>query len=215
MKKFLSCILASVLAFGVTSCSIFGGKGGEDSQSDVSSSIEETSGSISFVNSELNMEIGESVQAEVTTSKKNVYIFWSIRDKEIAKVDSKGVITALAAGETVCYAEFGGVKAICQINVLPKSAQPLLSVTVPYPNELTLYTGGTLALKPSVKLGDDTVEGAQISYVLTGVDVVKVEDGVITALCVGTATISIQASYNNQTASLLLTVTVVDSLPSE
>jgi uncharacterized protein YjdB len=206
MKRILYCLLAALLClFCFSAC-------GEEENPDQSSATENT---IEFVQNQITLSVGESVQAEVTTSKKNVFVFWSIRDEDIASVSDDGVITALAEGQTICYAEFGGVKAICQINVLPKSAQPLLSVTVPYPNELTLYTGGTLALKPSVKLGDDTVEGAQISYVLTGVDVVKVEDGVITALCVGTATISIQASYNNQTASLLLTVTVVDSLPSE
>ena len=206
MKRILYCLLAALLClFCFSAC-------GEEENPDQSSATENT---IEFVQNQITLSVGESVQAEVTTSKKNVFVFWSIRDEDIASVSDDGVITALAEGQTICYAEFGGVKAICQINVLPKSAQPLLSVTVPYPNELTLYTGGTLALKPSVKLGDDTVEGAQISYVLTGVDVVKVEDGVITALCVGTATIAIQASYNNQTASLLLTVTVVDSLPSE
>ena len=206
MKRILYCLLAALLClFCFSAC-------GEEENPDQSSATENT---IEFVQNQITLSVGESVQAEVTTSKKNVFVFWSIRDEDIASVSDDGVITALAEGQTICYAEFGGVKAICQINVLPKSAQPLLSVTVPYPNELTLYTGGALALKPSVKLGDDTVEGAQISYVLTGVDVVKVEDGVITALCVGTATISIQASYNNQTASSLLTVTVVDSLPSE
>ena len=206
MKRILYCLLAALLClFCFSAC-------GEEENPDQSSATENT---IEFVQNQITLSVGESVQAEVTTSKKNVFVFWSIRDEDIASVSDDGVITALAEGQTICYAEFGGVKAICQINVLPKSAQPLLSVTVPYPNELTLYTGGTLALKPSVKLGDDTVEGAQISYVLTGVDVVKVEDGVVTALCVGTATISIQAIYNNQTASLLLTVTVVDSLPSE
>lgn len=206
MKRILYCLLAALLClFCFSAC-------GEEENPDQSSATENT---IEFVQNQITLSVGESVQAEVTTSKKNVFVFWSIRDEDIASVSDDGVITALAEGQTICYAEFGGVKAICQINVLPKSAQPLLSVTVPYPNELTLYKGGTLALKPSVKLGDDTVEGAQISYVLTGVDIVKVEDGVVTALCVGTATISIQASYNNQTASLLLTVTVVDSLPSE
>ena len=206
MKRILYCLLAALLClFCFSAC-------GEEENPDQSSATENT---IEFVQNQITLSVGESVQAEVTTSKKNVFVFWSIRDEDIASVSDDGVITALAEGQTICYAEFGGVKAICQINVLPKSAQPLLSVTVPYPNELTLYTGGTLALKPSVKLGDDTVEGAQTSYVLTGVDVVKVEDGVVTALCVGTATISIQAIYNNQTASLLLTVTVVDSLPSE
>lgn len=209
MKRFLYCLLAALLCvFCFSAC-------GKVEDTDSSQSSSATENVIEFVQSRITLSVGESVQAEVTTSKQNVFIFWSIRDEDIASVSDDGVITALAEGQTICYAEFGGVKAICQISVLPKSAQPLLSVTVPYPNELTLYTGGTLALKPSVKLGDDTVEGAQISYVLTGVDIVKVEDGVITALCVGTATISIQASYNNQTASLLLTVTVVDSLPLE
>ena len=210
MKKFLSCILASVLAFGLTSCSIFGGKGGEDSQSDLSSSIEETSGSISFVNSELNMEIGESVQAEVTTSKKNVYIFWSIRDKEIAKVDSKGVITALAAGETVCYAEFGGETAMCLIKVKEKSATPELSVSVPYyASKVSLYAGAELALNTIVKLGDESVTDATVEYEVADTQIATVSDGKVIGGAIGTTTVTITATYNGQTAVAEVSVEVL------
>ena len=108
MKKILSCILAAVmLAFGLTSCSILGGAGG-DSQG-AGNSTNHPTNTIEFVNTEVVMEIGESVQLEVTTSKKNAPVFWSIRDAEIASVSDKGLITALAAGETGWHWSNGGL----------------------------------------------------------------------------------------------------------
>jgi hypothetical protein len=208
MKRFLYCLLAALLCvFCFSAC----GKV-EDTNSSQSSSA--TENVIEFVQSRITLSVGESVRAEVTTSKQNVFIFWSVRDKNIATVSDDGVITALAEGQTICYAEYSGVKAVCQINILPKSAEPMLSVDVPYAHELALYEGTTLALKPVVKLGDEVVEGAQISYVIVDEEIVSVENGVVTALQAGDTTITIQVSYEGKTTSLSLSVTVVDSLPS-
>ncbi|MBO5737240.1 MAG: DUF4886 domain-containing protein [Clostridia bacterium] len=209
MKKILSCVLASVLAFGLTSCSL-GGNASENSQVGTSSSIEEKESAISFVNSELNMEIGESVQAEVTTSKKNVYIFWSIRDKDIAKVDSNGMITALASGETVCYAEFGGETAMCLIKVKEKSATPELSVSVPYyNNQVSLYAGAELNLNANVRMGDEIVTDATVEYEVADTQIATMNNGKVVGGAIGTTTVTITATYNGQTAVTEVTVQVL------
>ena len=210
MKKFLSCILASVLAFGLTSCSL-GGNSSESSQTEVSSSAtEEKNSNISFVNSELHMEIGESVKAEVETSKPNVYIFWSIRDKEIASVDDKGVITALAPGETVCYAEFGGETAMCLIKVKEKSAIPELSVSVPYyGSQVSLYPNAELNLNANIRFGDEIVTDATVSYEVADTQIATVSNGKVIGGAVGTTTVTITAMHDGQTATTVVTVQVI------
>ena len=210
MKKIFSCILASVLAFGLTSCSL-GGNSSENSQTEVSSSAtEEKNSNISFVNSELHMEIGESVKAEVETSKPNVYIFWSIRDKEIAKVDNNGVITALAAGETVCYAEFGGETAMCLVKVKEKSAMPELSVSVPYyGSQVSLYANAELNLNANIRFGDEVVTDATVSYEVADTQIATVENGKVIGKAVGTTTVTITATYDGQTATAVVTVQVL------
>ncbi len=209
MKKILSCILASVLAFGLASCDLVGGTS-ESSQTEVSSSSTQKESSISFVTSELNMEIGESIQAEITTSRPNVYVFWSIRDKGIAKVDSKGVITALAPGETVCYAEFGGDTAMCLIKVKEKSATPELSIYVPYyENKVSLYANAELNLNASIRFGDETVTDATVSYEVADTQIATVENGKVIGGAVGNTTITITATHNGQTATAEVSVQVL------
>ena len=203
MKKILSFILASVmLMFGLTSCA-FGSNTSDSAPSSEKSSIE-------FVQSELEMEIGESVQAEITVSKKNVFIYWNVRDKEIASVSSKGVITALAPGETVVYAEFSGETAMCLVKVKEKSAIPELSVSVPYyNNQVSVYSDGSLALNTVVRFGDAIVTDATVEYAVANAEIATVENGTVFGAAVGETTVTITATYQSQTATAVVNVQVI------
>lgn len=202
MKKIIYCILAALTCmFCFAAC----GGGG-----DTSSSVAQES-SIEFVQNEITITIGETTQAEVVTSKKNVFILWSMREPQIASVSSDGVITGLAEGQTICYARFGNETAMCLIKVTAKKAEPLLSVSVPYEaGNVTLYVGDTLAIRASVKLGDAVVDGAQIEYQTIASDIIRVEDGKIVACKAGSETLTILASYEGQSAQTTLTVNVVE-----
>ena len=202
MKKFIYCILAVLTCLiCFTAC---GGSGENSSSASQGSSIE-------FVQNEITISVGDSVQAEVVTSKKNVFILWSVRDTQIASVSTDGVITALQEGQTICYARFGNETAMCLVKITAKSATPLLSVSVPYEGgSATLYVGDTLDLRACVKLGDDVIDGAQIEYQTLASDIVRVENGQVEALKAGSDTITILVSYEGQTAKATLTVSVVE-----
>ena len=210
MKRILYCFFVTLLcALCLTAC---GGKeSSSTTNSEQSSTSETVEKNIEFVQKEISLSVGDSVQAEVVTSKNNVFIFWSIRDTEIATVDDDGVITALAEGETICYAEFAGEKAKCLVKIIAPQARPMLSVSVPYENaEISLYVGDDLAIKPIVKLGDDVVEATEISYeIQADSTAISIEDGVVSGLNVGVATVSISATFEGQTAAMTLTVNVV------
>jgi uncharacterized protein YjdB len=183
----------------------------EESSSAASSveSVETQGNSIEFVQNEITLSIGETVQAEVTTSKNNVYIFWSIRDKDIATVSDDGIITGVSEGQTICYASFGGVQAMCLVKVSAEKADPMLSLSTPYTNGVTLYEGDNFELSLKVKLGDELIDDAQIAYTIDNSAVVTAENGTLTACSVGSATVQITAEYEGQTASLTVAVTVV------
>ena len=199
MKKLLCCIIAIVmLTFGFAAC--------QPKQQPVDNDI-------AFKYSELELEIGESVQAEVITSKENVYVNYSMRDPEIATISSRGVITAISAGETVCYAKFGGKTVMCLVKVKGKSAVPELSVLVPYyNNQVTMYAGRTLNLNATVKLGDASVTDATLGYAVGNAQIASVENGVLTALSTGNTTVTITATYNGQTATAVVTVQVTSEV---
>ena len=215
MKRMIYCLL--VMFF----CSFFWFACTEKEEQSTESSIQSSSSSISveekepniyFVENEITMQIGQTVKAEVVTSKTNVFIFWSIRDGDLAEVNNDGEITALAVGETICYAEFMGEKVLCLVKIIERQATPLLSVSVPYLDEgVTLYAGDALALKACVKLGDTEIADANIEYTVDQTNIVKVEDGKAVGISVGMATVTITATYEGQTASMTLTVNVVEA----
>lgn len=203
MKRLLCVIIALTCLLCFFSC----GKGKEDS----SSSSEGKNGTIAFVQNEVTISIGESVQVEVETTKKNVFIFWSIRDENLATVSDDGVITGLAEGQTICYAEFAGERVMCLVKIVSPQAMPLLSISVPYEGEsVTLYVGDSLAINAIVRLGDSVVTDAQVEYEITQTDIVQVEGNELVGEKVGEATVLIRATYENQVASLTLTVKVVE-----
>ena len=204
MKKILTYILTAImLVFGLTAC--------QELPTETESTAQKNT--IEFVDNELELDIGESVQAEVITSKKNVFVFWSIRDSQIASVTQKGVITALATGETVCYAEFGGEVAMCLVKVREKTSLPELSVSVPYyNNQVSMYADSELNLKAMAKLGDAVVTDATFEYVVENADVAVVEDGVLQAKALGETTVTIKATYNGQTAELVVNVQVINKV---
>ena len=178
------------------------------SSSSVTSEVKEPN--IYFVENEITLSVGQTVKAEIVTSKNNVFIFWSIRDGNLASVSNDGTITGLALGETICYAEFAGEKVMCLIKIVEQQATPMLSVSVPYENAtVALYVGDTLNLKASVKLGDTMLSDAEVTYAVSNADIVSVEEGKATGLAAGTATVTITATYEGQSASMQLTVNVV------
>lgn len=206
MKRIIYCFLVALLCVcGFSAC------GKDATNSDSSSTSEVKESNLAFVQNEIVLSVGQSVQAELETSKKNIYIFWSTRDEEIATVSDSGVITALAEGQTICYAEFAGEMVMCLIKVTAEQAKPLLSVSVPYANDgVTLYVGDSLAIKATVKLGDLVIDNAQIEYEIDKADIVRVEDGKVFGDKAGTATITIRVSYEDQNAVTALSVNVVE-----
>jgi len=202
MKRLLYCFFAMLLcAFCFSACK----------KEEPVKSEEKEGTTIAFVENEITLAIGESVQAEIETSKKNIFIFWSIRDKDLATVSYDGVITALAEGETICYAEFAGEKAMCLVKIVPPQAKPLLSISLPYANEtVTMYVGDSLAINATVKLGDSVINDAQVEYEISQTDIVQVEGDKAVGKKVGNATILIRATYEDQNVTATLTVNVVD-----
>lgn len=204
MKRIISCILTVLL--GV--CCFTACKGNDESSFSSTSVESSDTYNLHIAQNEVALVVGESVQLEATIDIENVYIFWSVRDENIATVSDEGVVTGVEAGETICYASFGNEKAMCLVKVLEETVQPLLSVTTPYTDEITLFVGDTFDPLITVKLGDSVFKDAQIEYFVTGAGV-SVKDGMLVADSTGNATVTVKVSSEGQTASLSLTVRVI------
>ena len=206
MKKLLKVLVAMLL--GV--CCFTACGGGAEQESSSSSSEVKQENTIEFVSNEITLQVGESLQLEVVTSKPNVYVFWSARDTHVATVSDSGVVTAIAEGQTICYAEFGGKSAMCLVKVVPKGVEPVLSISAPYAeNAVTIYKGETLQMAIMVKLGDTVVEDAQIEYSVAS-EIASVTNGILSADGVGETTVTATVEYNGQTATTTISVTIVE-----
>lgn len=205
MKKILCCILSMVmLVFGFASCGKTEGAG---------SSTPNQGATLEFVQEEFNLVVGDSVQAEVVKSNQNGYVFWSIRDENIATISYTGLITAVGAGETVCYAECAGKTAMCLVKVTEPAATQELSVYVPYQDsKITLYANASIGLNAVVKMGDTVVSGATLSYEVADSQVATVADGRVHANAVGETTVTVTAQYDGKTATTVVSLQVINAV---
>ena len=209
MKRFLICIIALLTAaVCFTACN----KNKADSNPTSSPSSESTGYTIEIAQSEVTLFIGETVKLEAIVNKPNVYVFWSVQDKSVATITSDGTVTAVAVGQTICYAKFGGQEAICLIKVVPQQVTPMLSVSVAHQNNsVIMYLGEDVNVNATVKVGDTVIENAEVEYIITNAEVVSVEDGVIHADAVGNTVILVKVTYQGQEASVTLAVTVIEN----
>ena len=166
---------------------------------------------IEFTQPEISLSVGSSVQAEVVTEKKNVYVYWYVTDESIATISDTGLITAISEGQTVCYAEYNGVSAMCLIKVSAKQATPMLSVSVPYTNnEITIYVGDFIELDAQVKNGNDIVSDANVVYSVADGAIASVEGAKLTALQVGVTTVTVSVTSGEQTTQTTISVCVIE-----
>ena len=212
MKRIVYCILTVLLGMCCfTACKDDGEVASSSSEQTSTSEPKETN-NLHITTNEVTVAVGESMQLTATVDLENVYIFWTVRDDNIATVSSTGVNTGLSEGETICYASFAGESAMCLIKVLPETSQPLLSVSTPYRDGITLLKGNKFDPLLSIKLGDDVLSDATVQYTVSDTAVVEVVDGLLIARAAGEATVTAKATYGTQEASVSFTVEVLNAL---
>ncbi len=129
-------------------------------------------------------------------------VTWVSGDPSIATVSEMGVVTPVARGTTTITATSvdGGLTASCAVTV----EQPATSVTLDR-TSATLYVGGdTLTLTPTVNPAN--ANNKEVTWSSLNTAVATVENGVITAVARGTATIRVTTVDGSLTANCSVTV---------
>lgn len=211
MKRIAYCILTVLLGMCCLTACNSGDKSSVSSEQTSTSETQKTN-NLHITTNEVILSVGESAQLEATVDIENAYIFWSVRDENIATISSAGMITGVSEGETICYAFFAGETAMCLVKVLPEGSKPLLSITTPYQDGITLFEGNQFNPLLSIKLGDDVCSFATLQYEVSNTAVVEVINGILVAGAVGEATVTVKATYGTQEASVSFTVCVVNAL---
>ncbi len=128
------------------------------------------------------------LSAALRPKSSNVAIRWISRNEKIAKVNSKGKVTAKGCGTTKIVAKTAnGLRAVCKVYVLKMPQSIALSET-----SVSLMQGKTLRLKAAVTPAG--AAGAAIKWTSSNEKVAEVDSsGNVTARAQGTATITAAA----------------------
>ena len=156
----------------------------------------------------VTLELGQTIQLIATVQPENATdktITWSSNNDKIATVDNNGVVTAIAEGNAVITATAGGKSATCAISV-KKSVIAVTSVTL-NKTSLNMTKGQSETLTATVtpdNATDKTVSWSSSDATIASVD----QNGRVTALKSGSATIMAKAGEKSATCSVTITTPV-------
>ena len=140
--------------------------------------------------------------AVVPSDATNQKVTWSSNNTAVAIVEN-GTVTAVSGGAATITVttEDGNHTATCEITV----TVPITGVTLPQ-TELSLVKGATAGLTATVSPSDATNQ--KVTWSSTNTAVATVENGTVTAVSAGNATITVTTEDGNHTARCEVTVTV-------
>lgn len=165
--------------------------------------------SVELNKTEAELVVGETFRLEATVlpeEASGLTVTWSSSASEIVSVDDEGNVSALSEGKATITAEAGGVTATCDVTVSSASI-PVESVTVSE-ESIEIKIGETFTLTATVlpeNAEDKTVTWSSSDNAIATVS----DDGVVTGVAVGNATIV--AAAGQRTAVCSVKVSGADS----
>ena len=157
---------------------------------------------VSLNKSQITLEIGGTATLTATVSPENATdksVTWESDKTNIATVDNTGKVTAISDGTAVITVKTANNKtATCTVTV-NAAVIPVTEIEL-NKTELTLEIGDEETLTASV-LPENATDKA-VTWTVAPVGVVSVENGVVTAIKDGTATITATANGKSATCSV-------------
>lgn len=164
--------------------------------------------SVAITPAEAALTVGGTLQLEAQITPSNATYqktSWTTSKHTVAKVSETGLVTAVSAGPATITVSAGGKKASCAISVSEQIViVEVTSVTIDREN-LDLNKGESVQLTAVVK--PDNARDKEVSWTSSNAGVASVaQDGTVTAVGAGSATITAEAS--GKTDDCVVTVTV-------
>ena len=201
-------VTAVLLSAGFWSC------GKEDIPEPIPPTVAVTGVTLDKTSISLLVGDSETLTATVTPADaENQKLTWSSDKPAVATVDDNGKVTAVKAGEATITVttQDGGKTATCRVTV---SDQEIKVTGVKLnKNETTILVGGSETLTASV-LPDDATN-RNVNWISSDATVATVDDnGKVTAVKVGTATVTVTTQDGGKTATCRVTVKADLNQPS-
>ena len=164
--------------------------------------------SVAIVQQNQKLNLGETLQltAKFSPEGASSELSWTSSDAKIATVDANGLVTPVKEGSvTITVKTANGKSGTTKITVV--DPYKLTGVKLDKTGTVNLNLGETLTLIPS-----PVPETAQATYTwkTSSTKVAKVENGVVTPVAEGTATITVTAMRGSITKTATVKVKVVD-----
>lgn len=150
------------------------------------------------------LKIGQSLQLIATVTPDNTTnksIDWSSSNPEVVTVTTDGIVIALTQGSATITAQCGEVSATCEIAVEAIDSEELL---MNY-SSISLQIGSTQQLTATIYPENTTDQ--TITWESSNADIATVQNGLVTAISEGTATIT--AKNGSLSATCEVTVSPV------
>lgn len=164
--------------------------------------------SVTLTPETLSIEAGKTAELTATISPANAsdqQFSWDVEDTEIASVyghtSETKTVTALKEGQTQITVTVGGQTASCTVTVTPRTIS-VESITL-NKTQLSMVKGATETLAATVL--PTTATDKAVTWKSSDTAVATVENGVVTAVAAGNATIT--ATAGGKTAICAVTVT--------
>ncbi len=155
--------------------------------------------------SSITLDVGKTKALTATLTPSTVTyktVNWKSSNKNVAKVSSKGVVTAVKAGTATitCTSKDGNAKTTCKITV----TQPATGITLSK-SKLSVREGKLAAITATVKPADTT--NSKVTWTSSNTKVATVDSsGVVKGIKKGTATITAKTVTGNKSATCKVTV---------
>lgn len=146
-----------------------------------------------------NQELDLKVEYIPNNTTDDRTVTWTVSDPTVVKVEN-GHVTALKEGTAVVTAKVGAYTAACAINV---KEIKLDSIAIAQ-KDFELFRGDSRELT-ILFTPENTTDSREAKWESSDEEVIKVENGVVTALKIGTATVTATVG-GDKTASVKITV---------
>ena len=154
----------------------------------------------------LELKVNESEQLIANVSPDNAdnkTLTWSSSNNQVATVDANGNVQALKAGEACIKAvsvDNAEAKDSCKVTVI----QPVTGVNLSMDDYTFDYTGESIQLVATV-LPEDA-SNKEVRWSSSNDNVCIVQNGLVTAIAAGTATVTVTTVDGNYTANCIIKV---------
>ena len=182
---------------------------GDNSQTPESSSAEVVKPSLTLGTTQLDMYVGDSVTLNYALRGIEEDIVFDSSNKDVATIDENGMVHAVGCGDAVISLTVAGISKTCFVKVQAVPTYALYCSD----GDVLLILDRTYQLNAELRKGSVLQEDAVIEYSSLENTVATVDNnGLITAVGVGKATIEMVCNYQEKTYKTSIEVTVNKSL---